>query len=390
MFRNSRLEAVKSLPIMAESICRALRDGALPGELAPALTIKDSINSPFGFNAFAHILAQLSSNILAGKSHSRGLVLLAFSRSPAYYVELLKKRALNVGSSTKWIQILDCYTDPLGWKERFMEGEKISNVDQEVSNLSHLCINVRDMDKLFSSIITLGKGFVGEGTVRFCVAIDSVTDMLRHSSTSALAGLLSGLRSNDSVSSTFWLVHEDLHEGKVIAALEYMSSIVATVEALTPSPYMRTSNLENSYLEHSSTKGRFHVRIKRRNGRVRVICEDFIVEPSGIKFTSISSEDAVINQGLIPKVQFNLQLSEKERNDRARVVLPFEHQGNGKPIQIYDGRRSLTESKDDNTPLMTSEKGNDEGSGKGEIVYFRDSDDEMPDSDEDPDDDLDI
>lgn len=39
---------------------------------------------------------------------------------------------------------------------------------------------------------------------------------------------------------------------------------------------------------------------------------------------------------------------------------------------------------------MTSEKGNDEGSGKGEIVYFRDSDDEMPDSDEDPDDDLDI
>lgn len=87
-----------------------------------------------------------------------------------------------------------------------MEGEKISNVDQEVSNLSHLCINVRDMDKLFSSIITLGKGmtiilierivewfsglilqgkvyelnfnvlagFVGEGTVRFCVAIDSV------------------------------------------------------------------------------------------------------------------------------------------------------------------------------------------------------------------------
>lgn len=65
--------------------------------------------------------------------------------------------------------------------------------------------------------------------------------------------------------------------------------------------------------------------------------------------------------------------------------------GTGKPIQIYDGRRSFSESKDDNnTPLMTNEKGNDDGSGKGEIVYFRDSDDEMPDSDEDPDDDLDI
>ncbi|XP_011651354.1 elongator complex protein 5 isoform X1 [Cucumis sativus] len=376
---------------MAESICRALRDGALQGELAPALTIKDNINSPFGFHAFSHVLTQLSSNILAGKSQSRGLVLLSFSRSPAYYVQLLKKRGLDVGSSAKWIQILDCYTDPLGWKQRFMEGENVSNVDQEVSNLSHLCTNVGDMDKLFSSIIALGKaGFVGEGTVRFCVAVDSVTNMLRHSSISALAGLLSSLRSNDSVSSTLWLVHEDLHEEKVIAAFEYMSSIVATLEALTPSPYVSRSNMDNSYLEHRSTKGRFHVRMKRRNGRVRVISEDFNVEQSGIKFTSISSEDAVINQSLIPKVQFNLQLSEKERNDRARVVLPFEHQGTGKPIQIYDGRRSFSESKDDNTPLMTNEKGNDDGSGKGEIVYFRDSDDEMPDSDEDPDDDLDI
>lgn len=104
---------------------------------------------------------------------------------------------------------MDCYTDPLGWKERLMEGEKVSNVHQEVSSLSNLCTNVRDMDKLFSSIVALGKGmtiiliesiaveiysdfslilqgkvydlnfnvlagFVGEGTVRFCVAIDSV------------------------------------------------------------------------------------------------------------------------------------------------------------------------------------------------------------------------
>ncbi|XP_022143442.1 elongator complex protein 5 isoform X2 [Momordica charantia] len=376
---------------MAESICRALRDGALEGELAPALTIKDSMDSPFGFHAFAHLLAQLSINILAGKSQSRGLVLLAFSRSPAYYVDLLKKRGVDVGSSDKWIQILDCYTDPLGWKERLMEGEKVSNVHQEVSSLSNLCTNVRDMDKLFSSIVALGKGFVGEGTVRFCVAIDSVTDMLRHSSTSAVAGLLSSLRSNDKVSSTFWLVHEDLHEERVIAALEYMSSIVASVEPSTPSPYVHRGNLDNSYPEHNSTNGRFHVRFKRRNGRVRIICEDFKVEHSGIiKFTSILSEDAIINQGLIPKVHFNLQLSEKELMDRAKVVLPFEHQGNGKPIQIYDGRRSLTESKEDDKPLLTSEKGKDEGSGKGEIVYFRDSDDERPDSDEDPDEDLDI
>ena len=30
---------------------------------------------------------------------------------------------------------------------------------------------------------------------------------------------------------------------------------------------------------------------------------------------------------LAQQVQFNLELSEKERSDRANVVLPFEHQG---------------------------------------------------------------
>lgn len=125
------------------------------------------------------------------------------------------------------------------------------------------------------------------------------------------------------------------------------------------------------------------------------------------------------------QVQFNLQLSEKERVDKEKVVLPFEHQGelditfdvklenlssltseivdkhflilfcssgNGKSIDIYDGRRSLLEGKIEATPLSSGELQTDMvSSGKGgEIIYFRDSDDENPDSDEDPDDDLDI
>lgn len=61
--------------------------------------------------------------------------------------------------------------------------------------------------------------------------------------------------------------------------------------------------------------------------------------------------------------------------------------GNGKTIEIYDGRKSLSEIKTEASEEK-SHKGED--SGKGEIIYYRDSDDEMPDSDEDPDDDLDI
>lgn len=64
--------------------------------------------------------------------------------------------------------------------------------------------------------------------------------------------------------------------------------------------------------------------------------------------------------------------------------------GNGKPVEIYDGRKSLMDSKYEAAPVSTGNSKINDDSSKGEIIYFRDSDDEMPDSDEDPDDDLDI
>lgn len=65
--------------------------------------------------------------------------------------------------------------------------------------------------------------------------------------------------------------------------------------------------------------------------------------------------------------------------------------GTGKPIEIYDGRQSLNESSTETTNSSSAEKvQTNQDPGKGEIIYFRDSDDERPDSDEDPDDDLDI
>jgi len=76
--------------------------------------------------------------------------------------------------------------------------------------------------------------------------------------------------------------------------------------------------------------------------------------------------------------------------------LTFPHfiSGNGEPIRIYDGRRSLPEAQRDlslTAPALVDEiKAPKSGTAKGEIHYFRDSDDEQPDSDEDPDDDLDI
>ena len=59
----------------------------------------------------------------------------------------------------------------------------------------------------------------------------------------------------------FWLVHSDLHECKASAALEYMSSMVATLE---PGTHSSDGHGQNSQ------GGKFNVRFKRRNGRVKV------------------------------------------------------------------------------------------------------------------------
>ncbi|XP_051141527.1 elongator complex protein 5 [Andrographis paniculata] len=375
---------------MAEWICRTLRDGGLEGEHAPALAISDTINCPLGTLTFDHVLSQLSSFIFFQKCQSSGLLLVALSRSPLYYAQLLKRKGYGAVSSNTWFKVLDCYTDPLGWKGKIMETGAIRNMHPGSSTTAKLCKNVGDVEKLMAQILELGRELSEDGKGRFVVAFDSVSELLRHMTISSVAALLSKLRSNDRVSSLFWLFHSDLHETPVTAAIEYLSSMKATIDPTVPLVDQQGGSSENlSAMEQNLRRAKFCVRVKRRNGRVRMMVEELYVEKSGIKFTSVSSEADVAAQNLVPKVQFNLQLTEKERNDRAKVVLPFEHQGNGKTIQIYDGRKSLSEDGND-TNLQQHSVVENSDSSKGEIIYFRDSDDEMPDSDEDPDDDLDI
>ncbi|KAF5778712.1 putative elongator complex protein [Helianthus annuus] len=367
---------------MADAVCRVLRDGALEGEHATSLTINDSVDSPFGPTVFHYVFTQLSSFISSGKSQSRGIVLVTFSRSPSFTAQLLENRGIDVAGSHEWLRVLDCYTDPLGWKERLKDHGVIKTPLTEASLNVTVCKDVRKLDDLFSQILTLGKGLVGDGKNRFSVAIDSLTEMIRHTSLSSVACLLSNLRSHAQVSSIFWLLHSDLHDLKAVAAFEYMSSMVANVKPLT------SENTDKFYLlEQSYKRGQFHASLKRRNGRVRVMREEFSIENSLIKFTSIAYGENAVAQSLVPKVQFNLQLSDKERSDRAKVVLPFEHQETEKSVQIYDGRKS---DKHESNGAYVENSKKQEDSGRGEIIYFRDSDDEMPDSDEDPDDDLDI
>lgn len=56
--------------------------------------------------------------------------------------------------------MLDCYTDPLGWKDQLAESESISSSLPSSSVSSSLCKDVKNLDKLFSSIFELGKGIL--------------------------------------------------------------------------------------------------------------------------------------------------------------------------------------------------------------------------------------
>ncbi|CAN6301884.1 unnamed protein product [Urochloa humidicola] len=381
---------------MAEAAVRYLRDGRLDGEHAPALAVEGSLQCcPLAAGTMLHIAAALASQAAAGKAQARGLVIVAFDRSPEVYLEFMRRRGLDANVLSGCVRILDCYSDPLGWKQKIQIQQHQENSTKQFStNKENITVfrNVKDVNKFMYSITELGGGFEGEGKKYFSIAVDSISSMLRHASVPSISGLLSNLRSHEQVSSIFWLIHSDLHEPKVPRAFECLSTMVACVEPALVDPVCVESPGNMSTLEQNYSKAKFIVRLKRRNGRVKHFYEDLYVDGNDVKFDSAPSVSTEVSQTLVPKVQFNLELSEKEHTDRANVVLPFEHQGKGEPIRIYDGRRSLPEGQQDPNlaAALVDEIAPKSGTAKGEIHYVRDSDDEQPDSDEDPDDDLDI
>ncbi|KAG4193617.1 hypothetical protein ERO13_A06G000200v2 [Gossypium hirsutum] len=92
-----------------------------------------------------------------------------------FYLDLLKNKGTDVASSDKRIQILDCYSDPPGWKDQLAGSGNFTALPNEalVSSTANVFTEVKHMDKLYNSIIELGKGLVGGGNIRFSIAIDS-------------------------------------------------------------------------------------------------------------------------------------------------------------------------------------------------------------------------
>ncbi|CAM6026088.1 unnamed protein product [Sphagnum balticum] len=382
---------------MAEAVARLLRDGVVVGEQAPAVMLCDSLQTRAAPALFTHFFASLTSNIAAGRAQAKSVVVVSLTFCVVVVAD---------GWGRESLQLVDCYTDPLGWNERIQGAEKLGedggrHTELEASSAySTLCHDISDLNSLLSIVLRSGQAAVNQQSkAHFAVLIDSISFLLRYQSVAAITNFLSALRSHEQVSALMWVVHGDLHEARVVASLEYVAT---TVIHIKPQIHLPGQMLETQHKRETRRHGRIYVRQKKRNGRVREQVEEFQIENSGVKFAPVTlmteMHQAVSLTSSMPKVQFNLELSDKEREDRSKVVLPFEHQGDGKEVHIYDGRPDSVQSTFGSLNVVNGGSRHPEvvgsvahkPSGVGEIHYLRDSDDERPDSDEDPDDDLDI
>ncbi|KAI5079456.1 hypothetical protein GOP47_0004935 [Adiantum capillus-veneris] len=369
---------------MVESVSRSVREGVLPGEFAPALMLHNRSSSPHSARALLlHLLASLSSSVAAGTAQPGCIVMVAADRGPEFY------RSFQAFKEEQLLRFhfVDCFVDPLGWRKLLSNHQLLEDVNEN-SPYYPVCHDLRNLDALLSHILQSGMSGKSEA-LRFSVVIDSVSSLLAHNSADSVAKFLNNLRSNGKVSSLIWMLHSDLHDAKTIKSLEYISSMNIFMEQLGTAVIRKTDGSHTASNKLFS-EGMLKVRQKRRNGRVRERIEKFEVDGLSI---SISNKTEGVEAGKvsIPQVQFRLQLSDKERQERAKVVLPFEHQGNGQESFIYNGRldamatpQGLDMAKNELQKLTLEEK------KSGQVEYLRDSDDERPDSDEDPDDDLDI
>eukprot|EP00250_Pteridium_aquilinum_P033583 c587_g1_i1 orf=164-1276(+) len=370
---------------MVESVCRSVRDGVLQGEFAPALMLLNR-SSPHSNHALLfHLLGSLTSSIAAGTAQPKCIVLVAAECSPEFYQSCrgFKEEQLSR------LRYVDCFLDPLGWRKILSEQQLLEEVEE--STPSHnVCHDLGDLNALLSIVLQSGT-LDNADHVHFSVVIDSISVLLAHNSVESIAKFLNNLRSHGKVSSVIWTLHSDLHDTKAIKSLEYMSSIIVSIEQLGTSVIRRPDEIFQNASNNFFNEGILRIRQKRRNGRVREQVEKFKKEGFSLSLFS-KTEGVEAGKMNIPQVQFRLQLSDKERKERAKVVLPFEHQGDGRESYIYNGRPdavpllpAIAKVKTDLCKLTV-----DNESKSGQVEYLRDSDDERPDSDEDPDDDLDI
>jgi elongator complex protein 5 len=126
----------------------------------------DSLQTRAAPALFTHFFASLTSNIAAGRAQAKGLVVVALRSTPESYTSSLDTEKKSRSSPGHCLQLVDCYTDPLGWNERIQGAEKLGeeggqHTELEASSAySTLCHDISDLNSLLSIVLRSGQGIL--------------------------------------------------------------------------------------------------------------------------------------------------------------------------------------------------------------------------------------
>ncbi|GMH32497.1 hypothetical protein BSKO_00331 [Bryopsis sp. KO-2023] len=290
-------------------------------------------------------------------------------------VDWPEKEYVNIQQSTRDappIEFHDCSSDPLGWL-RQDEGDAPDNKPGSVTP--------EETDTAGGALKKL-ESVLKQGSSQSVAILDSLTTLLLRFSFAEVLSLVEFLRRSHAC--VILRIYKDVHLPRITQAFEWMSS--AFIEMGCPTDLQR--DIAESVMG-KPPHGSIDIKQKTQAGRVSVTSYwftlnngcgvDFFSPPVDMKVNAQQAavakvkadadkkgEDVPLEKSLMDDMEggMKLTLTEQERQAKASVVLPYE---------------------------KTGKDGDDENSGQklGEIVYYRDSENDY-DSDEDPDDDLDI
>ncbi|KAI3428675.1 hypothetical protein D9Q98_007498 [Chlorella vulgaris] len=399
---------------------RTLREG-IPdgGDAAPLLLLCDALAVIGGPALLRQALADMTLAIAGRRAQAIALTLVALERPAAQYHQLCSP---SLGTFT----VLDCFSDPYGWGGLLAvvpAGGSSSNSTISVPSILAAPNGLDRLLQLLSSTSTIQSAGAG---ARHCIVFDSLTPLVDRFGGAAVVQLLHRLQRLDSTSSLLCGLHTDLHAPQLLAALEQLAAGTLQLSA--------ASELEQTLCAamHGSTpQGRLSARLKRRSGRVRVQTQLYCLDAADSVRISELPTDALNPQAALEKGTvgtaggssggeaalaqqlaggMKLGLSAAELEAKQRVQLPFEHQGHAAAYKTGDFRDYLPPEAGGRAAARPASAaggaaagaaggaGAGTGAGGGEIgvrqglghiLYVRDSGSEH-DSDEDPDDDLDI
>jgi hypothetical protein len=265
------------------------------------------------------------------------------------------------GDAVAALRVLDCHADPFGWQ-------------------GGACAVLADggLDVLEAGLLRDGGASGAAGPA--AVVVDGLSALADAHGAAAVAALLARLRRDARVAAVAGRLHANLHAAREVAALCAGASATLEVGPCTDAAAAGAA---------FAPDGAVTANIRRRMGRIKLEAQLFRLAGGGVELCAAAAGAALGGTAAAaapppaapaaPPMPGGMraELTAAERAARAGVRLPFERAGGG-AAAAADWRAALPADAGGTAPRL------------GHISYVRDSSGSEADSDEDPDDDLDI